>query len=204
METLHNYGSLAQKRRWLAPLRNGEIRSAFVMTEPDGENKRRECPARLVHPSLPALFALFALPVSLPVSLPSTPPLSLPASAALSLAANATLGSAVASSDATQLATTMRREAGQEGQEECFVVSGSKHWISGAGDPRLKCLLVVARSASLWQNAKHKQHSVVIVPADAPGVTLIRPMSVYGFDDAPFGHFEVICHVILPDLECTD
>ena len=64
-------------------------------------------------------------------------------------------------------------------------------FISGAGDPRCKVHLVMGKSDPTNQNV-HAQQSIVIVPADAPGVTVVRPMSVFGYDDAPEGHCEVI------------
>lgn len=90
----------------------------------------------------------------------------------------------VASSDATNIQTSIR----QEGDE--IVVNGHKWWISGAGDPRCAVHLVMGKSD--LSAPKHKQQSVVIVPANAPGVKLIRPMQVFGYDDAPEGHFEII------------
>lgn len=64
-------------------------------------------------------------------------------------------------------------------------------WISGAGDPRTKLHLVMGKSDAGNKNA-YNQQSVVIVPADAPGVKIIRPMHVFGYDDAPEGHCEII------------
>jgi acyl-CoA dehydrogenase len=64
-------------------------------------------------------------------------------------------------------------------------------WISGAGDPRTKIHIVMGKSDPNNSN-KHNQQSVVLVPADAPGVTIIRPMKVFGYDDAPEGHCEIL------------
>jgi acyl-CoA dehydrogenase len=64
-------------------------------------------------------------------------------------------------------------------------------WISGAGDPRTKLHLVMGKSDPYNKNS-YNQQSVVIVPADAPGVKIIRPMKVFGYDDAPEGHCEII------------
>lgn len=64
-------------------------------------------------------------------------------------------------------------------------------WISGAGDPRTKLHLVMGKSDPNNKSAYHQQ-SVVIVPANAPGVKIIRPMNVFGYDDAPEGHCEII------------
>ncbi|KAF8665649.1 hypothetical protein AX16_000104 [Volvariella volvacea WC 439] len=126
MEVLARYGSQEQQKQWLIPLLNGEIRSAFAMTEKN-----------------------------------------------------------VASSDATNIRTSIR----QEGNE--IVINGHKWWISGAGDPRTKVHLVMGKSDPGNKSAYHQQ-SVVIVPADAPGVKVIRPMHVFGYDDAPEGHCEII------------
>jgi len=91
----------------------------------------------------------------------------------------------VASSDAKNIRTSIR----QEGNE--IVINGHKWWISGAGDPRTKLHLVMGKSDPNGKNA-YNQQSVVIVPVDAPGVKIIRPMRVFGYDDAPEGHCEII------------
>ncbi|EPQ27634.1 uncharacterized protein PFL1_04772 [Pseudozyma flocculosa PF-1] len=126
MEVFAKYGNQEQKDTWLRPLMNGEIRSAFAMTE-----------------------------------------------------------RFVASSDATNIRTSIRREGDE------IVVNGHKWWISGAGDPRCAVHLVMGKSDPDNANT-HKQQSLVIVPANAPGVKVIRPMQVFGYDDAPEGHCEVI------------
>jgi len=71
------------------------------------------------------------------------------------------------------------------------VINGHKWWISGAGDPRTKLHLVMGKSDPENPDA-YKQQSVVIVPADSPGVRIVRPMEVFGYDDAPEGHCEII------------
>jgi len=121
MEVLHKYGSEAQKKEWLEPLLNGEIRSAFAMTEPG-----------------------------------------------------------VASSDATNVSTT----AVLEGDE--WVINGEKHYISGAGDPRCKIMIVMVKTDP--DAAKHVQQSQILVPMSTPGVVNVRPMNVFSMDDAPHGH----------------
>jgi alkylation response protein AidB-like acyl-CoA dehydrogenase len=67
----------------------------------------------------------------------------------------------------------------------------ANRWISGAGDPRTKLHLVMGKSDP-GNKSVYNQQSVVIVPADAPGVKIIRPMRVFGYDDAPEGHCEII------------
>jgi acyl-CoA dehydrogenase len=124
MEVLHRYGTRQQKEEWLRPLMNGEIRSAFLMTEP-----------------------------------------------------------AVASSDATNIQCEIRRE----GEE--YVLNGRKWWSSGAGDPRCKVAIVMGKSDT--EARKHQQQSMVLMPLDAPGVTIERALTVYGYDDAPHGHMEI-------------
>jgi len=124
METIERYGSDAQKDRWLKPLLAGDIRSAFVMTEP-----------------------------------------------------------AVASSDATNIQTSIVREG------DDYVINGRKWWISGAGDPRCRIYIVMGKTDP--EAAKHAQQSMILVPADTPGVKVMRPLSVFGYDDAPHGHMEV-------------
>lgn len=121
MEVLHKYGSEEQKATWLEPLMNGEIRSAFAMTEPD-----------------------------------------------------------VASSDATNVCT----EAVLDGDE--WVINGEKHYISGAGDPRCKILIVMVKTDP--EAPKHLQQSQILVPMNTPGVVNLRPMNVFSMDDAPHGH----------------
>jgi acyl-CoA dehydrogenase len=124
MEVLHRYGTLEQKEQWLRPLMNGQIRSAFLMTEPG-----------------------------------------------------------VASSDATNIQCEIRREGGD------YVLNGRKWWSSGAGDPRCKVAIVMGKTDT--EAARHKQQSMVLMPLDAPGVTVERALSVYGYDDAPHGHMEI-------------
>ncbi|NQX87087.1 MAG: acyl-CoA dehydrogenase family protein [Halioglobus sp.] len=121
MEVLHKYGSDAQKKQWLEPLLNGEIRSAFAMTEPG-----------------------------------------------------------VASSDATNIST----EAVLDGDE--WVINGEKHYVSGAGDPRCRIMIVMVKTDA--EAPKHVQQSQILVPTDAPGFENIRPMNVFSLDDAPHGH----------------
>ncbi|PRP79253.1 hypothetical protein PROFUN_13046 [Planoprotostelium fungivorum] len=91
----------------------------------------------------------------------------------------------VASSDATNIRTAITT------QGDDYVINGRKWWISGAGDPRCKVLLVMGKTDP--NNASpHKQQSLVIVPADAPGITYVRPMHVFGEDSAPHGHMEIL------------
>ncbi|KAG1820418.1 acyl-CoA dehydrogenase/oxidase [Suillus subaureus] len=126
MEVIARYGSPEQQKKWLVPLLNGQIRSAFSMTE-----------------------------------------------------------RFVSSSDARNIKTSIKREGDE------IVINGHKWWISGAGDPRTKLHLVMGKSDPDNANV-YQQQSVVIVPADAPGVKIIRPMEIFGYDDAPEGHCEVI------------
>jgi acyl-CoA dehydrogenase len=129
METLERYGSEEQKRRWLDPLLAGEIRSAFLMTEPD-----------------------------------------------------------VASSDATNIQCRIERLSDGNGAE--YLVNGRKWWSSGAGDPRCKIFILMGKTDP--QAAKHAQQSMILVPRDAPGVKMLRPLSVFGYDDAPHGHMDIL------------
>ena len=91
---------------------------------------------------------------------------------------------AVASSDPTNLQTTILLEGDE------YVINGRKWWISGVGDSRCQLLLVMGKSNP--DGERHKQHAVIIVPMDAPGVTVVRPLSIFGYDDAPHGHCEVL------------
>jgi acyl-CoA dehydrogenase len=124
MEVLLRYGTRAQKEAWLRPLMNGEIRSAFLMTEPG-----------------------------------------------------------VASSDATNIQCQIRREGDE------YVLNGRKWWSSGAGDPRCRLAIVMGKTDPSAD--RHRQQSMVLMPLDAPGVTIERALTVYGYDDAPHGHMEI-------------
>lgn len=90
----------------------------------------------------------------------------------------------VASSDATNICTSIK----QEGDE--IVINGHKWWISGAGDPRCKVHLLMGKSHP-ENPSQYAQQSMVIIPADTPGVKVVRAMQVFGYDDAPEGHMEV-------------
>ncbi len=125
MEILDRFASPANKERWLKPLLNGEIRSAFCMTEP-----------------------------------------------------------AVASSDATNISTRIERDG------DHYVINGRKWWSSGAGDTRCEILVVMGKSNP--DAPKHQQQSQILVPMKTPGVKVIRQLPVFGFDDAPHGHSEVV------------
>ncbi|MEM8795995.1 MAG: acyl-CoA dehydrogenase family protein [Pseudomonadota bacterium] len=124
MEVLERYGTAEHKERWLAPLLAGEIRSAYLMTEPD-----------------------------------------------------------VASSDATNIALSATKT------EDGWLLSGEKWWASGAGDPR--CALHIVLAMSDPDADRHQRHSMFLVPADASGIEILRPMEVFGHDDAPHGHMHV-------------
>ncbi|XP_056290799.1 LOW QUALITY PROTEIN: acyl-CoA dehydrogenase family member 11 [Pseudoliparis swirei] len=92
----------------------------------------------------------------------------------------------VASSDATNMECTLSRD------EDNFVINGKKWWISGAGNPQCNVAIVMCRSDSQDVKTRHGQHSMVLVPMDTPGVKLVRPLTVFGQDDAIHGgHFEV-------------
>ncbi|TRC97388.1 acyl-CoA dehydrogenase [Mesorhizobium sp. WSM4303] len=125
MEVLERYGSADHKQAWLAPLLEGRIRSAYLMTEPD-----------------------------------------------------------VASSDATNIAMRCER------QGDDYVLNGEKWWASGAGDPRCAIYIVMVRTGSTAE-PQHRRHSMILVPSDTKGVTKLRPMHVYGDDDAPHGHMHL-------------
>ena len=89
----------------------------------------------------------------------------------------------VASSDATNISLAIERHGNE------YVLNGRKWWISGSGDNRCKLMIVLGRTNP---NApRHQQHSMIIVPKNAPGVKLIRPLTVFGYDHAPVGHFEI-------------
>ncbi len=124
MEVLVRYGTPEQQGTWLTPLLDGEIRSAYLMTEPD-----------------------------------------------------------VASSDATNIAMRCERDG------DHYVLNGEKWWASGAGDPRCAVYIAMVRTAD--DGPKHRRHSMILVDATTPGISKLRPMQVYGHDDAPHGHFHL-------------
>ena len=125
MEVLERYGTEAMKQEWLKPLLDGEIRSAYLMTEPD-----------------------------------------------------------VASSDATNVCMSCVRDG------DHYVLNGEKWWSSGAGDPRCKVYITMVKTGG-EEMPKHQRHSMIVVPADAPGIEILRAMEVYGHDDAPHGHMHI-------------
>jgi acyl-CoA dehydrogenase len=126
MEVFHRYATRAQKEQWLRPLMNGDIRSAFLMTEP-----------------------------------------------------------AVASSDATNIQTEIRRDG------DDYVINGRKWWISGAGHPNCKVFIVMGKTDPAQKT--YRQQSMVVVPHDAPGVRVERLIPVFGYTHAETGgHGEVV------------
>ncbi len=125
MEVLERFGSERHKSEWLAPLLDGKIRSAYLMTEPD-----------------------------------------------------------VASSDATNVAMTCVRDG------DSYVLNGEKWWSSGAGDPRCMIYITMVKTGG-EDMPKHQRHSMILVPADTPGIEKLRAMEVYGHDDAPHGHLHL-------------
>ncbi|MDZ7590690.1 MAG: acyl-CoA dehydrogenase family protein [Rubrivivax sp.] len=90
---------------------------------------------------------------------------------------------AVASSDATNIEASIRRDG------DDYVINGRKWWTSGAGDPRCKIYIFMGKTDPTAP--RHSQQSMILVPAEAPGVTVLRPLTVFGYDDAPHGHMEV-------------
>jgi len=91
---------------------------------------------------------------------------------------------AVASSDATNIESRIERDG------DHYVINGRKWWSSGANDPRCKVFIFMGKTDPTAE--KHKQQSMIVVPRDTPGVTIVRHLPVFGFDDAPHGHGEVL------------
>ena len=90
----------------------------------------------------------------------------------------------VASSDATNIAARIERDG------DHYVINGRKWWTSGAGDPRCKIYIFMGKTDP--QAPRHSQQSMILVPSDTPGVKVLRPLQVFGYDDAPHGHMEVL------------
>ena len=90
----------------------------------------------------------------------------------------------VASSDATNIETRIERDGGD------YVINGNKWWISGAGDPRCSIFIVMGKTDP--NAARHAQQSMILVPSNTPGITIVRPLPVFGYDDAPHGHCEIV------------
>ena len=90
----------------------------------------------------------------------------------------------VASSDATNISMSCVRDG------DHYVLNGEKYWASGAGDPRCRVYIVMVRSAG-DDAPKHRRHSMIVVPAGTPGIEILRPMLVFGHDDAPHGHMHI-------------
>jgi acyl-CoA dehydrogenase len=99
----------------------------------------------------------------------------------------------VASSDATNVSSTIRRDGDE------YVIDGRKWWTSGAGHPHCKVLIFLGRSNP--DAPRHQQHTMVIVPIDTPGVKIVRTLPVFGYDDAPHGHAEVVFENVRVPIE---
>ena len=89
----------------------------------------------------------------------------------------------VASSDATNIGARIERDG------DSYVINAHKWWASGAGDTRCKIFILMGKTDPVAPT--HQQQSMILVPADTPGVTLVRPLTVFGYDHAPHGHFEI-------------
>src|SRR3546814_9869402 len=91
----------------------------------------------------------------------------------------------------TNIALSIRSEG------DALVLDGRKWWTTGAGDPR--CRILIVMGVSNPENERHNRHSMVLVPMDTPGVRVVRPLTVFGYDDAPYGHVELAFeHVRVP------
>lgn len=118
----------------------------------------------------------------------------------------------VASSDATNIQTKLTKIVHQNNGQVRYILNGKKWWSTGAMDPRCKVALVLARMdyshPSVSQkidinhlaNTSHGAHTVVVVPIDK--VTMVRPLTVFGYDDAPHGHAEVLLKNVVLDESC--
>ena len=90
----------------------------------------------------------------------------------------------VASSDATNISARIERDADE------YVINGHKWWISGSGDTR--CRLFIFMGKTDPHAERHRQQSMILVPKNTPGITMVRPLTVFGYDDAPHGHWEIL------------
>lgn len=90
----------------------------------------------------------------------------------------------VASSDATNIRSTITKAGGD------YVLNGRKWWVSGAMDPRCRVLIFMGKTDPAAD--RHRQQSMILVPIDTPGITVARPLTVFGYDDAPHGHAEIV------------
>ena len=90
----------------------------------------------------------------------------------------------VASSDATNISARIERDGDE------YVINGHKWWISGSGDTR--CRLFIFMGKTDPNAERHRQQSMILVPKDTPGITMVRPLTVFGYDDAPHGHWEIL------------
>jgi len=124
MEVLAKYGNEFQKKKWLEPLMNGDIRSAFLMTEPD-----------------------------------------------------------VASSDATNIETSIIRNG------DGYLINGKKWWSSGGMNPKTSFYILMGKTD--FNAERYSQQSMIIVPSNAKGIKILRPLSVFGYFDSPEGHAEI-------------
>ena len=91
---------------------------------------------------------------------------------------------AVASSDATNIETAIRRDGND------YLINGRKWWTSGAGDERCRIFILMGKTDPTAP--RHRQQSMILVPRDTPGIRILRPLSVFGYDDAPHGHMEIV------------
>ncbi len=91
----------------------------------------------------------------------------------------------VASSDATNIQCSIRRDGDE------YIINGRKWWISGANDKRCRIFIVMGKTDPDHPN-RHQQQSMILVPADTPGIRILRPLPVFGYDDAPHGHAEIV------------
>ena len=134
MEVLHMYGNEAQQAKWLKPLMAGEIRSAFLMTEPE-----------------------------------------------------------VASSDATNIQTRIERDG------DHYVINGRKWWSTNMAHPNVAVTIVMGKTDP--DASVHTQQSQIIVPTDTPGFRVARMLSVFGYDELPIGHAEVVLENVRVPVE---
>lgn len=181
MEVLHGFASEAHQAKWLTPLLAGEIRSCFAMTEPAVASSDATNMAATVETDKATGAARGLSPP------PQTHRLAAaaPSSSRRHSARRSTPHCARPPPPPRPPHPVPASPAGE------LVLNGTKWWTSGAGHPDCKIAIFMGRVLGREDAPRHAQHSMVLVPMETPGVKVVRPLRVLGYEDAPHGHCEV-------------